>query len=63
MLFAARVAGAQAQAALMQVGLGDRDFAARNLVSALQHYEEAVKIDSSTTAALWKASNAAIDLG
>jgi hypothetical protein len=63
MLCGARVVSAQNMAAAMQVALGDKDYAARNLVSALQHYEGAAKIDSTLVEALWKASNAAIDLG
>jgi tetratricopeptide (TPR) repeat protein len=63
MLVAARAAGAQGTAAAMQVALGDRDYTARNLTSALQHYEAAVAIDSTLAEALWKAANAAVDLG
>jgi hypothetical protein len=47
----------------MQVALGDRDYTARNLVSAMQHYEAAVAIDSLNAEGLWKAANAAVDLG
>ena len=63
MLLAARVAAAQGTAAAMQVALGDREYTARNLVAALEHFENAVKLDSMNVEALWKASNAAIDLG
>ena len=63
MLFAARLASAQGTAAAAQVALGDRDYQQRNLVSALQHYEAAVAVDSALTEGLWKAANAAIDLG
>ena len=63
MLCGARAVAAQGNAANMQLALGDKDFTARNLVSALQHYEAAAKIDSAFAEALWKASNAAIDLG
>jgi tetratricopeptide (TPR) repeat protein len=63
MLCVARLAGAQATASAMQVALGDHDYTSRNLVSALQHYQEAAKIDSLNVEALWKASNAAVDLG
>jgi len=38
MLFGARFVGAQGRAAAMQVALGDREYTARDLVSALQHY-------------------------
>lgn len=63
MLFSARVVAAQGRAAGMQVALGDREYTARNLISALQHYEAAVALDSMLTEALWKGSNAATDLG
>lgn len=63
MLVAARGATAQGTASVAQVALGDHDYAARNLVSALQHYEAAAKLDSLNVTALWKASNAAVDLG
>lgn len=63
MLLAARTAAAQGTAAAAQVALGDRDYAARNLTSALQHYEAAVAIDSTLVEALWKAANSAVDLG
>jgi hypothetical protein len=63
MLFAARISAAQGTAAAMQVALGDRDYTARNLVSAMQHYEAAVAIDSLNAEGLWKAANAAVDLG
>jgi tetratricopeptide (TPR) repeat protein len=63
MLFAARVALGQGTAAAAQIALGDRDYQQRNLVSALQHYEAAVAVDSTLTEGLWKAANAAIDLG
>jgi hypothetical protein len=62
-LLAARAAGGQATAAAAQVALGDHDYAVRNLVSALQHYEAGAKLDSLDVTALWKASNAAVDLG
>src|ERR1051326_2064890 len=63
MLFAARVASGQGTAAAAQIALGDREYQQRNLVSALQHYEAAVAVDSTLTEGLWKAANAAIDLG
>ena len=63
MLFAARIASAQGTAAAAQIALGDRDYQQRNLVSALQHYEAAVAVDSALTEGLWKAASAAIDLG
>jgi tetratricopeptide (TPR) repeat protein len=63
MLVGARAASAQGTAAAMQVALGDREFVARDLVSAMKHYEAAVAIDSANAEALWKAANAAVDLG
>jgi len=63
MLFAARFAAAQGMESAMKVALGDKEYTARNLVAALQHYEEAAKIDSLNVEALWKAANAAVDLG
>jgi tetratricopeptide (TPR) repeat protein len=63
MLVAARAAAAQGTAATMQVALGDRDHTERNLASAMQHYEAAVALDSTFVEALWKAANAAVDLG
>ena len=61
MLLVTRVVGAQSAAE--HVALGDKEYAARNLVAALQHYEAAVAADSSNVDGLWKASNAAVDLG
>jgi hypothetical protein len=63
MLCGTRVVAAQGTAANMQVALGDKEYTARNLVAALQHYEAAATIDSTLGEALWKASNSAIDLG
>jgi tetratricopeptide (TPR) repeat protein len=62
-LAGARAASAQGTAAAMQVALGDHDFVARDLVSAMKHYEAAVAIDSTNSEGLWKAANAAVDLG
>jgi len=61
MLLITRVAAGQSPAE--HIILGDKDYVARNLVAAMQHYEAAVAADSSNVEALWKASNAAIDLG
>jgi tetratricopeptide (TPR) repeat protein len=61
MLLLAHVAAAQS--ATEHIELGDKEFVARNLAAALQHYEAAVAADSSNVDALWKASNAAVDLG
>jgi hypothetical protein len=54
---------ASAQSAAEHVAAGDKDYLDRNLLGALHHYEEAVAADSSNVEALWKASNAAVDLG
>ena len=43
--------------------MGDRDYAAMNAQSALNHYEQALKLDSSSYQAFWKASRSAIDIG
>jgi tetratricopeptide (TPR) repeat protein len=61
MLLVTRVA--IAQSAAEHLAAGDKEYAARNLSGALHHYEEAVAADSSNVEALWKASNAAVDLG
>ncbi|HKO16781.1 MAG TPA: hypothetical protein VJU87_11130, partial [Gemmatimonadaceae bacterium] len=61
MLLAAR--GAAAQTAAAHVAEGDSAVAAMNLPAALRHYEAAVALDSSDVDALWKAANAAADLG
>lgn len=61
MLMVTQVAGAQS--ASEHVAAGDKEYQARNLLGALQHYEEAIAADSSNVEALWKASNAAVDLG
>jgi tetratricopeptide (TPR) repeat protein len=63
MLVGARAVSAQGTAAAMQVALGDHAFAARDLVSAMKHYEAAVALDSANAEGLWKAANAAVDLG
>lgn len=60
-LCVARVAAAQTAAE--HVAVGDKELAALNLPSALGHYQEAVAADSNDVDALWKASNAAVDLG
>jgi len=61
MLLVTRVAVAQTPAE--QVAAGDKEFQARNLVAALRLYEAAIAVDSLNVEALWKASNAAVDLG
>ncbi|HEY2375775.1 MAG TPA: hypothetical protein VGH98_07330 [Gemmatimonadaceae bacterium] len=54
---------AAGQSAAEHIALGDKEFTARNLAAALEQYEAAVAADSSSVEALWKASNAAVDLG
>lgn len=54
---------ARGQSAAEHVAAGDKEYDAKNLQSALQHYEAAVAADSSNVEALWKAANAAVDLG
>ena len=61
MLLAASVAGAQTAAD--HVTLGDKEYVAMNAPAALQHYEEAIKVDPRNYEALWKASRSAVDLG
>jgi len=61
MLLAASLAGAQTAAD--HVALGDKEYVAMNAPAALQHYEEAIKVDPKNYEALWKASRSAVDLG
>lgn len=61
MLLAASLAGAQTAAD--HVSLGDKEYVAMNASAALQHYEEAIKLDPKNYEALWKASRSAVDLG
>lgn len=61
MLLAASLAGAQTAAD--HVSLGDKEYVAMNASAALQHYEEALKLDPKNYEALWKASRSAVDLG
>ena len=61
MLLAASLAGAQTAAD--HVTLGDKEYVAMNAPAALQHYEEAIKVDPKNYEALWKASRSAVDLG
>jgi tetratricopeptide (TPR) repeat protein len=52
-----------AQTAAEHIMLGDREHAAMNAAGALQHYEEAVRVDASNAEALWRAAREAVDLG
>src|SRR4051812_36744671 len=61
MLLVASVAGAQSAAE--HVALGDKEYVAMNAPAALQHYEEAIKLEPKNYEALWKASRSAVDLG
>jgi Tfp pilus assembly protein PilF len=61
MLLAASMAGAQTAAA--HIALGDKEYVAMNAPAALQHYEEAIKLDPKNYEANWKASRSAVDLG
>jgi tetratricopeptide (TPR) repeat protein len=61
MLLVATAAGAQSAAD--HVALGDKEYVAMNAPAALQHYEEAIKLDPKNYEALWKASRSAVDLG
>src|SRR5215207_4231157 len=54
---------AGAQSAADHIALGDRDHTAMNAPSALQHYQEALKIEPKSYAALWKATREAVDIG
>ena len=61
MLLVASIAGAQTAAD--HIALGDKEYVAMNASAALQHYEEAIKLDPKNYEALWKASRSAVDLG
>ncbi|HEY1953738.1 MAG TPA: hypothetical protein VGG76_13120 [Gemmatimonadaceae bacterium] len=61
MLLIASAAGAQSAAD--HIALGDKEYVALNAPAALQHYEEALKIDPKSYEALWKASRSDVDLG
>lgn len=61
MLLVASIAGAQTAAD--HNALGDKEYVAMNATAALQHYEEAIKLDPRNYEALWKASRSAVDLG
>jgi tetratricopeptide (TPR) repeat protein len=61
MLLAGSIAGAQT--ASEHIALGDKEYVAMNATAALQHYEEAIKVDPRSYEALWKASRSDVDLG
>jgi tetratricopeptide (TPR) repeat protein len=53
----------EAQSTAEHIAMGDREHAAMNAVSALHHYQEAIKEDSRSYEALWKATREAVDVG
>lgn len=61
MLLVASVAGAQTAAD--HIALGDKSYVAMDAPAALQHYQEAIKLDPKNYEALWKASRSEVDLG
>ncbi|MGZ3467680.1 MAG: tetratricopeptide repeat protein [Gemmatimonadaceae bacterium] len=61
MLLVASMAGAQTAAD--HIALGDKSYVAMDAPAALQHYQEAIKLDPKNYEALWKASRSAVDLG
>ena len=61
MLLAASMAGAQTAAD--HIALGDKEYVAMNAPAALEHFNEAIKLDPKNYEALWKASRSAVDLG
>ena len=61
MLLAGSIAGAQTAAD--HIALGDKEYVAMKAPAALQHYEEAIKLDPKNYEANWKASRSAVDLG
>lgn len=63
LLLIATTTTAAAQTAAEHITMGDRDYVAMNARSALDHYEQAAKIDPSSYEAFWKASRSAIDIG
>lgn len=52
-----------AQGAAEHIAIGDREHAAMNAPSALQHYQEAIRVDPRSYEALWKATREAVDVG
>ena len=61
MLCVTRVAAAQSAAE--HVAIGDSLHAAMNVTAALQHYEQALAVDTGNYEASWKAAREAVDLG
>jgi tetratricopeptide (TPR) repeat protein len=54
---------ASAQGAAEHIAIGDREHAAMNAPSALQHYQEAMRVEPRSYEALWKATREAVDVG
>jgi len=54
---------ASAQSAAEHIAIGDREHTAMNAPSALQHFEEAIRVDPKSYEALWKATREAVDVG
>lgn len=52
-----------AQGAAEHIAIGDREHAAMNAPSALQHYQEAMRVDPKSYEAMWKATREAVDVG
>jgi len=52
-----------AQTAAEHIVLGDRERAAMNAAAALQHYQEAVRVDPNNAEALWRSGAESVDLG
>ena len=61
MLLVASIAGGQTAAD--HIALGDKSYVGMDAPAALQHYQEAIKLDPKNYEALWKASRSAVDLG
>jgi tetratricopeptide (TPR) repeat protein len=63
MLLGSPLALAASQSAAEHIAIGDRDHAAMNVASALQHYEAAISAEPRNYEALWKASRDAVEAG
>ena len=63
LLLLANATTTTAQSAAEHIAMGDRDYLAMNAESALNHFEQAAKIEPSSYEAFWKASRSAIDIG
>jgi len=63
LVIAAPASRASAQSAAEHIAIGDREHTAMNAPSALQHYQEAIRVDPKSYEALWKATREAVDVG